>query len=133
METKRTPILRWNATATGVAVSLFVATILVAAYLDNGGLASSPAAIPVFVIGLGMFASLCHVRRWWTLFGGAAAGLALGVLSSVGLMTQDVYGIYPLVVDTMLLFFMLGALAGAFFEFVFFLHRLVHRGTSDEH
>jgi hypothetical protein len=116
---------RWNAAATAFAVSLALAAILVVAYLRNVGPSPSPISIPVFVIFVGMFAAFCHLRNLWMFFGGAVAGLALGALSSVGLIGQDVRGTYLVIVDTMLLFFLIGACAGGFFEFVFFLHRIV--------
>lgn len=125
MEEAKKTKKRWTPVMTGLAVTAVTAAILLAAQFGSEG-SSAAWFIPVFSLPAGLLAALFHARRLWLLLGGLASGVFAGILSSFGLLGQPVEGLFFMVSATMAFFVTLCLVAGAFLEFVMFLHHLTH-------
>ncbi|HTM68990.1 MAG TPA: hypothetical protein VL426_06875, partial [Candidatus Binatia bacterium] len=125
MDAAKKPRFQWRPAHTGLAVSAATAAVLLA------GRSADDASVPVwyfplFALAAGLLAAAFHSRRLRFLLGGLIFGLVVGALSSLAFFGQPVEGLAFMVSATVTFYAVLCLAAGAFFEFVLFLHHLTH-------
>lgn len=123
MDVEKKTRFRWVPAHTGLAVTAGAAAVLLA---GRGEGASAVWYVPVFSLAAGLLAAFFHAKRLKMLLGGLVLGLLIGTLSSFSLLGQPVEGLFFMVASTVTFFVALLLVAGAFLEFVFFLHRVTH-------
>jgi hypothetical protein len=107
---------------TSLACAGATAAVLVAA----GPPAGSAWMVAALALAAGTLAGAAQARRWYLLLAGAVFSTLFGVYSSIDFLRPDVEGRFAAVAATVALHLVLGFLAGAFLEIVFFLHYLAH-------
>lgn len=135
MEPSKRPRFRWSPAATGLAVTAACAAVLLAGMAGGDG--SAPAAyVPAFSVLAGALAAAFQAKRLKATLGGLLFGLLVGALSALTFIGQQVEGRFFMVAATLTFYAVLLLSAGAFLEFVLFLHRLTHgarpRGREKE-
>lgn len=116
---------RWKAGHTMLALTVFTAGVLLAAYRKD------PYAMnPIVLVGvsftIGFFGGTFQARRLSFALSGLILGLAVGILSSLDFFFLPVEGVYFAVLTSLVVYVALGLLVGGFVETVRFLHCVVH-------
>lgn len=132
MKAKNAHTQHWGSAATGLVASLVTAGILLASRIGSDDLAWAR-VVPAFALLNGTLVAAFHARRLWALLAGIVAGIAMGVISTWGLIGQPVDGLFTVVALTLAFFAVLGLILGGFIEFVMYVHHLAHGRPSREY
>jgi hypothetical protein len=120
-ETK--PKRGWSAPHSAALAFVATAAALIAARPEG----DTAWMVPALAVSTGMLAGIFHAKRLTALLGGAAAGLIIGLSSSISLLRYEVADKFVVVTSNIAVSLVLGLVFGAFIEFVMYLHRITHR------
>ncbi len=126
------PWRRWKARHTSLALTVLVAGLLLIADRKDPD-AMNPALLVGIAVATGFFGGAFHARGLGLALSGLLCGLAVGVFSSLDFFFLPVVGAYYAVLSSLVVYVMLGLLAGGFAETVRFLHFAAHGGKPRDY